>query len=555
MTSNKEQVKDRYIALTIVVIFIIAVSGLIIYDHDLWNPHEHRVGGIVKEMADSGNYVVPTLNGQTFLQKPPLYHVTAVSIFRLLKGEPARTFRMTSAFYGLLTLIACARIGFVLGGTRIALASAAALATMAGFLQTSHFIVVDTALVAFVALSWWAFVENQERKRNVYMILVWVFAAGAFLSKGVIGIALIFPGMLVFLLWVHEWRQIFCPWHIAGLIAFAAISAIWLVPLALYEGGELFRYWIFHENLGRFLGSTHGHHSEGPFFYIPGFFVITLPWSPWLLAQVVNRLRHWKKNMTRMEILTLCWAGVGLILLSLSDSKRELYAYPLLAPAAILLAAFLGEREQLLGRNIWSLGWALLSLLAVPATVLAYLFGYVNYSAPWFCFIAGSLVAVLGFLSIRRLLTRPGGLGMPAFWIAPCLLVVQIAILYVPAADPVVSHRPGMLKIADLIDPDDTPIAYRFGETELGSFSFYTGRRVTLVENEQDLNDHMFRHPNRILLVEKKRWPFRMNPEDLGQQLLGSIQVGKDRHIYVLRLNRPIALRSRLRGTDESTSS
>ena len=81
---------------------------------------------------------------------------------------------------------------------------------------------------------------------------------------------------------------------------------------------------------------------------------------------------------------------------------------------------------------------------------------------------------------------------MPAFWIAPCLLVVQIAILYVPAADPVVSHRPGMLKIADLIGSDDTPIAYRFGETELGSFSFYTGRRVILIESAQELNEDCY---------------------------------------------------------------
>ena len=111
MTFKKEQARDRNIALSIVVLFIIAVSGLLIYDHYLWNPHEHRVGAIVKEMADSGNLVVPTLNGQPLLQKPPLYHATAVFIYKFFKGEPARTFRITSAFYGLLTLIACATTG------------------------------------------------------------------------------------------------------------------------------------------------------------------------------------------------------------------------------------------------------------------------------------------------------------------------------------------------------------------------------------------------------------------------------------------------------------
>ena len=538
-----EQARDRNIAIVIVMVAITAVSGLLIYDHDLWNPHEHRVGAIVKEMSDSGNLVVPTLNGERFLQKPPLYYATAVFIYKVIGGEPARTFRITSALYGLLTLLACARIGFVFGGMQIALASAAALATMAGFLQVSHFLLVDSALVAFVALSWWAFVEYQQRISNVYVILVWVFAAGAFLSKGIIGIGLTFPGMLVFVLWTRGWQQIFCPWQIVGLIAFAAVSAIWLVPLALYDGGESFRYWAFDQNIGRFLGSTHGHHAEALWLYIPGFFAITLPWSPWLLVQIAGRLRHWKKKLTRMEILTLCWAGVGLILLSISANKRELYAYPLLPPAALLLAGFLGHREQLRGSRVWSLGWALIAALTVPTAMLATFFGYADYPSPWSCFLAGSLLAVIGFLSIHRLLLRPGGLGLPAFWIAPCLLFFQIAILYVPAAEPIVSHRPGMLKLATLIDPDETPVAYRFGETELGSFSFYTGRRVKLIKDQQDFGDYITRYPHKILLVRKMRWPFRQKPEDLGQQVIGSVPVGKDRHIYVLRLDKPIELR------------
>jgi hypothetical protein len=103
-----------------------------------------------------------------------------------------------------------------------------------------------------------------------------------------------------------------------------------------------------------------------------------------------------------------------------------------------------------------------------------------------------------------------------------------------------------MLKVAELIGPDDMPAAYRMGETDLGSFSFYTGRRLILIENEQELRDHLLKHPHKILLVRKKRWPFQENPEDLGQQILGSIKVGKDRHFIVLRLDRPLTLRSQL---------
>jgi hypothetical protein len=93
MTTKNSPYWDSEIVLSIVLIYIAAVSALIIYDHDLWNPHKHRAGAIVKEMRDSGNLIVPTLNGKPFLQKPLLYNVTALFLIKLFKGQPARTFR------------------------------------------------------------------------------------------------------------------------------------------------------------------------------------------------------------------------------------------------------------------------------------------------------------------------------------------------------------------------------------------------------------------------------------------------------------------------------
>ena len=95
---------------------------------------------------------------------------------------------------------------------------------------------------------------------------------------------------------------------------------------------------------------------------------------------------------------------------------------------------------------------------------------------------------------------------------------------------------------AALIDPIDMPAFYRPNETTLGSFSFYTGRRVIVIENKQDLKKHMSRHPDKILLVRKGRWPFKQNPEDLGRQRIGSVLVGDKRHIFILRYDSPIEL-------------
>jgi len=40
---------------------------------DLWNPSEPAYGRAVAEMAEAGEWLVPTVNGERFLEKPPLY--------------------------------------------------------------------------------------------------------------------------------------------------------------------------------------------------------------------------------------------------------------------------------------------------------------------------------------------------------------------------------------------------------------------------------------------------------------------------------------------------
>jgi 4-amino-4-deoxy-L-arabinose transferase-like glycosyltransferase len=42
------------------------------FDHGLWNPDETRDAGIAREMYVHKEFAVPHLNGEAFLEKPPL---------------------------------------------------------------------------------------------------------------------------------------------------------------------------------------------------------------------------------------------------------------------------------------------------------------------------------------------------------------------------------------------------------------------------------------------------------------------------------------------------
>ena len=65
-------VHRRTLAWTLAATVVLFLVGL--GNHGLWGFHEPYVAGIIREMASSGDWVVPTLNGHPYLEKPPLYY-------------------------------------------------------------------------------------------------------------------------------------------------------------------------------------------------------------------------------------------------------------------------------------------------------------------------------------------------------------------------------------------------------------------------------------------------------------------------------------------------
>jgi 4-amino-4-deoxy-L-arabinose transferase-like glycosyltransferase len=499
------------------VLLILAVSGTGIHDHDLWSPHECRVAAMVKEMADSGDFVVPTLGGRPLVHKPPLYYATGALLYRWLGGEPARTIRLTSLLFGLLALAATARIAFLYAGRREALAATAVLATTLGFLHLSHYIVVDSALVAFVAVAFWALLESRKRRPGCRW-MIWIAAAGAFLTKGPIGPALIFPATGVFLLWERDYRGILRLGMFRGFLLFAALISSWLIPLYLRDDGQLFRHWLMDENVSRFLAdaSIRFHHDEPFYFYVPGLVVVLLPWTPWFAAAAWMRMRARTASggSRELERLALSWLMVGLVLLSLSRTKREIYVVPLLPACGLLLGAWLGTRERIRLQRTWIRGMAAVAIGMLPALLVAHGAGWLSYPRPSVTFPLGLIVAVAAWYSIRTLERHQNGAGRPAFWLAPCLVFIQAAVLFVPPVNEYSSQRGGMQRLEGALGGRRVA-TYRAGETMRGSLSFHLDCRPHEIRHPQDLRTYLA-SPRRDerLLIRTKRWPFQVPADE-----------------------------------------
>src|SRR6516162_7693803 len=109
-----------------------------IFDHELWTPDEPRAAEIAREFLEPGHsWSVPTLNGEPFLEKPPLVYWTAALSMKLF-GVNAPAARLPCVLFGIGTLLFTWALGRSMFDDPTGRHAAMILATTSGFLLVSH---------------------------------------------------------------------------------------------------------------------------------------------------------------------------------------------------------------------------------------------------------------------------------------------------------------------------------------------------------------------------------------------------------------------------------
>src|SRR5213592_3724479 len=79
----------------------------------LLHPDEGRYAEIAREMAASGDWVTPRLNGLKYFEKPPLQYWVTAALYRIF-GVHEWTARLWPALAGLLGVAAIGTAGYVI---------------------------------------------------------------------------------------------------------------------------------------------------------------------------------------------------------------------------------------------------------------------------------------------------------------------------------------------------------------------------------------------------------------------------------------------------------
>jgi 4-amino-4-deoxy-L-arabinose transferase-like glycosyltransferase len=341
-------------------------------------PDEGRYLGVAAAMWDSGDWVVPRLDGLPFFHKPPLFYWIAAPLYGLTGGVTwvGRAASWLGAMIGALALawLVRARRADAPDDDRAIWAVAALCAQPLWFLGAQYanldMLVAGCITLAICGLALHEFDANNRSAR-------WIgFAAMAIgvLAKGLIGVVLPVGVLALWLAWERRFRGWLRLAWIPGWALFTALTAPWFIAVEMRHPGFA-HYFFIVQHFQRYTATGFNNMQPG-WFFIGVLLVAALPWSPWgtmRLASVLRRapLQPSPDAAASLDRLGVTWLVLITLFFSLPPSKLVGYIFPAV-PALALLASGPAAAWAQRSRRTLSLPFALaLAGLAVCVAAVA----------------------------------------------------------------------------------------------------------------------------------------------------------------------------------------
>ncbi|MGD9905580.1 MAG: ArnT family glycosyltransferase [Vicinamibacterales bacterium] len=287
---------------------------------------------IAQEMVERGDWTVPRLLGEPFLDKPILYfwlEAGSIAVF----GASEFAVRLPGTLVALAGAAATGWLTGALAGSAAGLWAAAIYATMllpfGVSLSPLHDLVMVPLVVVAVGAYWHA-----RHAAGIRPLVAWTVLAGialglSMLGKGLTGVGLAGVGVATWLVWTRalSWRLVAV--GIGSLLLGAIVAWPWYAAMEQASPGYL-AYFFADRHLGGMTTDTQRHAGRPFWYYLPIVVGGTLPWSVTLWRRF--------RPATDAERLLWAWLAADVLLLSVAGSKLATYVLPALPAVAALCA-------------------------------------------------------------------------------------------------------------------------------------------------------------------------------------------------------------------------
>ena len=292
---------------------------------------EPRRGIVALEMMATGNYVVPTINGELYLNKPPVYNWLLIGLFKLTGSYAEWVVRLPT----ILSLLAIAILNFYFTrkyvNHRVALFSSLFFLTSADiYYYFSLYGEIDMFYTLIVYLQI-ASIYIFYKKRNFWLLfLISYFLTGlGLLTKGMPSLAFQALTLLGGAITVKEFKRLFSPAHFSGIVLLLVVTGGYFLWYGQYADPLAFVANLVKESTQRTAADKSWWKSIEHLFTFPLLLIrISLPWILFIIPLFFQQnFKKLKTNAWLMYGAIFILANIIIYWLSPGTKNRYLYMF------------------------------------------------------------------------------------------------------------------------------------------------------------------------------------------------------------------------------------
>ncbi len=251
---------------------------------------ECRRALVALEMSISGDYLTPTLNGEPYLNKPPLYSWIIAASYHLVGNYSALALRLPVVLsilgHGLLiyfivkrycnpAVAAMTALAFMTNGRTLLFDS------MLGLLEHTLALLLYAGFMAI-------FIFGEKKKYLLLFIVSYFLTAIGFLIKGLPSVAHQGIALLVYFIFSKKFKLLFSWYHFVGIMIFLLTIGAYYIPYFSHNelGPDAIFSKIFNESSKRYIFRGVGDFINILLDYPKDFIYHFLPWTLLLILLI-----------------------------------------------------------------------------------------------------------------------------------------------------------------------------------------------------------------------------------------------------------------------------
>ena len=319
---------------------ITALIGIVVFfwglgSVDLMSLNEGRRALAIQEMVASGNWLLPHLNGELYLTKPPLLYWLSSS-FALIWSVNEWTLRLPSALAAIAVLIIVYRYTYKQAGQWAALFAIQLLIANLGFAMLGRRAEIEmllTALCVGSLLSALHYIQSQTNKNWIY--LSYFLLALALMTKGPLVLLLVTLPLLVAAIFSKNLhiKTVLLSWR--GWLIFLVVGLAWYAIVTWQLGLDIWATVVKRDMLEKMQSD-----SAKPLLSYVGWIAVDFLL---LISLFFVKTKQFYRDCFKLpqapeKLVLLMAVVVPLVVFSLFSNKHAKYLLPIYPFIAILLA-------------------------------------------------------------------------------------------------------------------------------------------------------------------------------------------------------------------------